>query len=64
MNCVSKYDLTDDPASIYDRKTTALRFDTIHDVLYLSLAQSHRPKWDNLALGERKHQTVTYKNRT
>ena len=27
------WDLTDDQASIYDRKTAAQRFDTTHDIL-------------------------------
>ena len=41
LNCGRTCDLTDDTASIYDRKTAARHFDTIHDILRaLSLAQS------------------------
>ena len=41
LNCESTYDLIDLPASIYDRKLKARRFDTFHDILLsLSLAQS------------------------
>ena len=41
LNCESTCDLADVPASIYDRKTAARPFDTIHDILRcLSLAQS------------------------
>ena len=41
LNCESKFDLTDVPSSIYDRKMDARPFDTIHDILRcLSLAQS------------------------
>ena len=39
MNCESMRDLTDVPASIYDRKMDARPFDTIHDIL-LSLVES------------------------
>ena len=41
LNCESKFDSTDVPSWIYDRKTAARPFDTIHDILRcLSLAQS------------------------
>ena len=33
LNCERTYGLTEVPASIYDRKTDARRFDTIHDIL-------------------------------
>ena len=33
FNCESMYNLADVPAQIYDRKTAARRFDTIHDIL-------------------------------
>ena len=41
LNCESTSDLTDVPASRYDRKTAARPFDSIHDILRsISLAQS------------------------
>ena len=41
LNCESTCDLTDVPASIYDRKMDARPFDTIRDILRcLSLVQS------------------------
>ena len=41
LNCENSSDLADVPASIYDKKTAARRFDIIHDVLRcLSLAKS------------------------
>ena len=41
FNCESMCDSTKVPASMYDKKTAAGPFDTIHDVLrYFSLVQS------------------------
>ena len=41
FDCEIKLNITDVPASIYDRKTAARPFDTIHDILQsLSLVQS------------------------
>ena len=33
LNCETLYDSTDAPTLIYDRKTAARPFDTIHDIL-------------------------------
>ena len=54
-NYESTFGLTDVPASIYDRKTAARPFDTIHDILRsLSLVQSllkdrNSPNWRHRA---------------
>ena len=51
LNCESKFDLTDVPSSIHDRKVDARRFDTIHVILRcLGLAQAllkgrNAPNW-------------------
>ena len=40
LNCANTYDLTGEPASIFDKNTMARHFDTINDILRsLSLEQ-------------------------
>ena len=60
LNSESSCDLTDAPASMYDRKTAAGPFDTIHDILQFGAISSQRPKCANLAHREPSNLRVKY----